>query len=241
MNIVITGASTGIGAETARVLAAGNELFLHYNASSDAARKVASEVESAGGAAHTCQADLRSEAGCQALYDQIAPNTDHVDVLINNAGGLVQRQPCGEFEWSLMEEIFALNTFQAMKVTSLCLPLLQKAEAPVVIFISSVAARSGAPGATIYGACKGALDALTRGLAAELAPKIRVNAVAPGVIETPFHEKVSTPEKMREFREKSALRRNGNAGHIASAIKLLVENDFLTGETIDVNGGMFMR
>ncbi len=241
MNIVITGASTGIGAETARVFAAGNELFLHYNSSEDAVQQVASDVKAAGGRAHMCQADLRSESGCKALYDQIAAATQRIDVLVNNAGGLIRRQPCGEFEWSLMEEIFALNTFQAMMMTSLCLPLLQKAEAPVVVLISSVAARNGAPGATIYGAAKGAVDSLTRGLAAELAPQVRVNAVAPGVIETPFHEKVSTPEKMRQFKEKSALKRNGHAGHIASAIKLIVENDFLTGETIDVNGGMFMR
>ena len=126
-------------------------------------------------------------------------------------------------------------------VTSLCLPLLRRAAAPLVVFITSVAARHGAPSATIYSASKGALDSLTRGLSAELAPDIRVNAVAPGVIETPFHDKVSTPERMKQFAEKAALRRNGRAEHIAKTIRFVVENDFMTGETIDVDGGIHMR
>ena len=129
----------------------------------------------------------------------------------------------------------------AMMMTKLCLPLLEQSSDPSVIFLTSVAARTGAPGATIYGACKGALDSLTRGLAKELAPAIRVNAVAPCVIATPFHEKVSTPEKMKAFAEAAALKRNGQAEHVATAIRLLIENDFMTGETIDINGGMNMR
>jgi 3-oxoacyl-[acyl-carrier protein] reductase len=84
-------------------------------------------------------------------------------------------------------------TWLAFVLHAICLPLLRRASAPLVVFLSSVAARHGAPSATIYGASKGALDSLTRGLAAELAPDIKVNATAPGVIETPFHDKVSTP------------------------------------------------
>jgi len=78
--------------------------------------------------------------------------------------------------------------------------------------------RSGVPSAVIYGACKGAVDSFTRGLANELAPEIRVNAVAPGVIDTPFHEKVSTPEKMKQFKEGIPLKKIGDAIHIAKAI-----------------------
>ena len=77
--------------------------------------------------------------------------------------------------------------------------------------------------------------------AAELAPKIRVNAVAPGVIDTPFHERYSTPKRMEGFRENTPLKRNGKAIHVARAIQFLIENDFITGETIDINGGLFMR
>jgi len=241
MVLLITGASTGIGAETARTLAPRNTVLIHYNASEDAARRVAEDVEKRDGKADLFQADLRTPQGCAALHEAVSKKTDRLDALINNAGGLVRRQPVRELEWSVMTEIFSLNTFSTMMMTTLCVPLLEKAEDPCVINITSIAMRHGAPSATIYGAAKGALDSFTRGAAKELAPKIRVNAVAPGVIATPFHEKVSTPEKMKQFAENTPLGRNGAAAHIAQAIKFILENDFLTGETIDVNGGLFMR
>jgi 3-oxoacyl-[acyl-carrier protein] reductase len=140
-----------------------------------------------------------------------------------------------------MERIFTLNVFSAMMVTRLCLPLLDRSKNPCIVNVSSIAARTGAPGATIYGAAKGAIDSLTRGMAAELAPAIRVNAVAPGVIDTPFHEKMSTPEFMRQSAKRTPLQRNGEAIHVARAIAFLIDNDFVTGETVDVNGGLFMR
>ena len=239
--ILITGASTGIGAETARLLAEGNVIFVHYNASRDGAEQTAAEVQSRGGTAHLVQADLATEPGCDALYSLVSIQTNRLDVLVNNAGGLVERRPVAELEWSLMERIFALNVFSAMMMTRLCLPLLQRGKDPCVVNLSSIAARHGAPSATIYGAAKGAVDTLTRGMAAELAPGIRVNAVAPGVIETPFHEKVSTPERMRAFEAQTPLQRNGQAIHIARAIQFLIDDDFVTGETVDVNGGLYMR
>ena len=239
--ILVTGGSTGIGAETARTLAGGNLLIVHYYSSKDAAEDVAKAVQAAGGEAVTVQADLRTEAGCEEVAACVRSHAEALDVLVNNAGGLIKRQAVDELSWELMSEIFSLNVFSLMKMTSLCVPLLHEAEAPCIVNISSVAARSGAPSATIYGAAKGAVDSFTRGCAKELAPKIRVNAVAPGVIETPFHEKVSTPERMAQFREAAALKRNGVAADIAQAVAFLIENDFATGETIDINGGMYMR
>jgi len=239
--ILITGASTGLGAETARHLAGGNQIFVHYCASGEAAQKVAADVEAKGGTAQAVQADLSKEAGCRSLFEAVAAKTDKLDLLVNNAGGLIKRQTAREFEWRLMEETFALNTFSAMMVTSLFIPMLEKGEDPCIVNISSVAIRHGAPTATIYGASKAALDSFTRGLAKELAPGIRVNAVAPGVIITPFHDKVSSPEQLEAWRNACPLQRNGDPLHIAQAIKFIMENNFLNGETIDVNGGLFMR
>ena len=240
-HILITGASTGIGAETARVLANGNTVFVHYNASGQAAEKVAADVNQAGGEAIVLQADLSAETGCRSLVEGVAAKTDKLDVLVNNAGGLIKRQGVEAYEWRLMEDIFALNTFSTMMVTSLCIPLLQKGDDASIINLTSVAMRHGAPTATIYGASKAALDSFTRGIAKELAPTIRVNAVSPGVIITPFHDKVSTPEQIEAWREANPLQKNGNPGHIAEAIRFLVDNDFINGETIDINGGLFMR
>lgn len=239
--IVITGASTGIGGETARLLAEGNNIFIHYNSSREAAEQTAAEVQERGGTANLIQADLFSEAGCDALYSEVSVRTNRIDVLVNNAGGLVKRQGIGELEWSLMDRVFSLNTFSTMFLSSLFVPLLERGTDSCIVNVTSVAARHGSPTATLYGAAKGAIDSFTRGAAAELAPKIRVNAVAPGVIDTPFHERYSTPARMEKFRADTPLQRNGRAIDVAKAIRFLIENDFITGETIDINGGLFMR
>ncbi|MEX0769204.1 MAG: SDR family oxidoreductase, partial [Balneolaceae bacterium] len=233
--ILITGASTGIGAETARLLATGNEIIVHYNASEEAAKNVASEVERGDGKARLIQADLSGEEGTRALFEFVSSNYDHLDVLVNNAGSLFERREGRDLSWELMEQTFRLNVFSVMTLSSQCIPLLEKGTDPSIINITSIAMRHGAPTATIYGATKGALDSFTRGLAKELAPDIRVNAVAPGVIETPFHERFSTEERMKKFAEATPLKRNGKSEHIATAIRFLIDNDFVTGETVDVN------
>ena len=225
--ILITGASTGLGAATARLLAPQNKIIVHYCSSKEAAEKVAKDIEESGGEAFLIQEDLTSEEACIRLVREVANRYSKLDILINNAGGLIRRQAAQELEWKLMLETFSLNTFSTMKISSLCIPLLKKGEDPNIINISSIAMRNGAPSATIYGACKGAIDSFTRGLAKELAPEIRVNAVAPGVIDTPFHKKVSTPEKMEEFKEVTPIKRIGEAIHIAKTIKYLIENDFI--------------
>ncbi len=239
--ILITGASTGIGAATARHFAAGNEILVHYHASQAAAEDVAAAVAAAGGIAHLIRADLSQESGCRELADFAAARCGRLDVLVNNAGGLIRRCPARQLDWQLMLETFALNTFSAMLTSSLCVGLLEKGRQPCIVNVTSIAIRHGAPTALIYGAAKGALDTFTRGLAKELAPQIRVNAVAPGVIQTPFHQQVTSPEKLAEFQAQTPLKRIGQPEEIAQAIAFLVENPFVTGETLDVNGGLFMR
>ena len=237
--ILITGASTGIGAITARRLAPGNTLILHHNQSPIA--PVAEEVRAMGGMVVTAQADLSTEAGCRALFAAVTDTTEHLDVLVNNAGGLIERHMVDTLRWDLMEQIFALNTFSAMLLTRLCVPLLRKGTSPCVINVTSIAMRHGAPTATIYGASKGALDSFTRGCARELAPVIRVNAVAPGVILTPFHDRYTSPKRLKEMEKDTPLAFHGESDHIAQAVEFLIKNTFVTGETIDVNGGLFMR
>lgn len=239
--ILITGASTGIGAATARFLASGNTILIHYHRSQEAAQGVAADVRAAGGVAHLVQADLSTEQGCRQVADAASETCGRLEVLVNNAGGLIRRCAADQLQWQLMLDIFALNTFSTMMISSLCIPLLEKGTAPCIINLTSIAMRHGAPTATIYGASKGALDVFTRGLAKELAPRIRVNAVAPGVIETPFHDQVTTAERLEQFRTATPLARNGRAEDVAHGIAFLIENQFTTGETLDLNGGLFMR
>ena len=239
--ILLTGASTGIGAETARILAKDNELILIYNSSKEKAMNVATDIEKLGGKVHLIQSNLTSESACNELFKKVSGLVNKLDVLINNAGGLIRRQPVRELKWDLMLETFSLNTFSAMKLTSLCIPLLENGIDPNIINITSVVIRHGGPTAVLYAAAKGALDVATRGFSRELAPKIRVNSVCPGVIDTPFHEKVSTPEQMKSWAEANPLKRNGTPSNISSAIKFIIENDFINGESIDINGGLFIR
>ncbi|HOM16981.1 MAG TPA: SDR family oxidoreductase, partial [Thermoguttaceae bacterium] len=154
--ILITGASTGIGAATAIRLAADNDILLHYCRSEQSAQQTAEQVRQRGGRPSLVQADLATEAGCRALAEMVAQQYGKLDVLVNNAGGLVERCPARQIRWDLLEQVFALNTFSAMYLTSLCIPLLEKGEDPSIVNITSIAIRHGAPTATIYGAAKGA-------------------------------------------------------------------------------------
>jgi len=239
--LLITGASTGIGAATAIEFAQGNLILVHYNSSEESAREVSEKVRSLGGDAEPVRADLTTGEGCRELFRMVSEKTEKLDVLVNNAGGLIRRETVDRVEWESMIEIFSLNTFSTMMMTRLCIPLLKKGKDPCIVNLTSVAMRHGAPTATVYGASKGAVDSYTRGAAKELAPDIRVNAVAPGVITTPFHEKYTTPERMEIFRENTPVKHHGTSEDIARTIRLLVENGYITGETIDVNGGLFMR
>lgn len=239
--ILITGASLGIGAETARQLAPGNTIIVHYNTSRNEAEAVAAEVVQRGGHAQLVQANLLERAGCFKLFEEVSASYDHLDVLINNAGALGKRFLVRDFDWDTMERVFALNVYAVMQLTALCIPLLEKGSSPCIINLTSIAQRTGAPTSTIYGAAKSAIDSFTRGLARELAPQIRVSAVAPGIIETPFHEIATPQERMDAAREQTPLGHHGKPEDVAMAIVMLIANNFITGETIDINGGLFMR
>ena len=128
-----------------------------------------------------------------------------------------------------------------MRLTGLCSGLLEAGNSPCIVNVTSIAMRHGAPSATAYGAAKSAIDSFTRGSAAELAPKIRVNAVAPGIVNTRFHERLTSEAKMKQFKESTPLKRFGAPSDVADTICFLVENEFITGETIDCNGGLYMR
>lgn len=237
--ILITGASTGIGAATALRLARGNRLLLHHHQTP--IDPVAKAVREKGGEAWGLRADLSVESGCRELMSAVREHAESLDVLVNNAGALLERHSVETVRWELMERIFSLNTFSAMLLTRLAVPLLMHGTSPCIVNVTSVAARNGAPTATLYGAAKGALDSFTRGSARELAPRIRVNAVAPGIILTPFHERYTSPERLEAMLANTPLGEHGESEHIADAVAFLIENTFITGETVDVNGGLFMR
>ena len=240
---IVTGASTGIGRAIAMALArAGADVAIHYGSSRKEADETARAVESHGRRAVLVQADFRDptaagkavEAAVQALG---AP----IDILVNNAGSLVGRSAVEEMDAELWQEVIALNLSSVFFATKAALPYL--GDGARIVNVSSVAARhGGGPGAFAYAAAKGGVMTLTRGLAKELVSRnIRVNAIAPGVIETPFHDKFSTPEQLETFRKGIPLGRLGTSEECAGAVLYLVSPlaTYVTGQSIDINGGQW--
>ena len=238
---VVTGGSGGIGSAIARDMARTHTVVVQYRSSRDHAEQVMRDIATIGGVCKIIQADLSTESGCVEFAQVIQESYGGcIDVLVNNAGGIVSRHSVGEITWNLIEQHFALNTYSAIMMSSLLLPCLEKGSDPCIVNITSGAVRTGGMTASLYGAAKSAVDAFTRGMAREVAPQIRVNSIAPGIIDTEFHVGTSS-ERMDQFIASTPLQRVGTPAQVAHVVRFLVENLFITGECVDINGGMLMR
>lgn len=244
--VFISGASTGIGAAAARAFAArGAHVVVHYNSSKEEAEAVAAEVRAAGSKAVTIGADVRDTAAINAAVSKAVEQMGRIDVLINNAGALVKRAPLETVTDELFDEIININARSVVAFTRAVIPVMRGQAGGNIINVTSVAARhGGGPGALIYAASKGFVSTITRGMAKELlADKIRVNAVAPGVIMTPFQERFTTPEQLEGFRKTIPMGRIGEPDECSGAFLYLASDQmsgYVTGQIIDVNGGQYM-
>lgn len=242
---LVTGAGAGIGRAIALALsAAGASVGIHYHTSEDGARETLAEVERLGGAGLLLPADLADEAAATSVVERMAAHFGRLDVLVNNAGAPLRRSSLADCPTDLWLEAFAVNVHSAFYVTRRAIPFLQgSGHGAIVNNLSLSVQTGGAGGAGPYAAAKGALQVMTRTLARELAPGVRVNAIMPGVIETRHHELFSTPERMAEYRKQTPLGRNGRAEEVAQAVLFLASDAgaFVTGALLDVNGGRFLR
>ena len=241
---VVTGAGRGIGKAIAEALAeSGAEVLVHYNRSKLAAEKVAEGINSSGGKAWTVGADLTMSQGAERLLKAAADRWGAIDILVNNSGGLVRRTNIEDFTDELIETVLRVNIHTALYCSRAAIPLLRKAEGSCIVSVGSMGAHTGGGGGgSLYCTTKGAIHTLTRGLAMELAPEIRVNAVAPGVINTDFHRIHSTKEKLEAVVKGTPLKRLGEAEDIAGAVVFLcgAGASFITGEVIEINGGFWV-
>ena len=244
--VLITGASTGIGAALARAFAAQGALVgLHYNASVAAAEALAAEIEAGQGRVRLIRADVSTGAGARSAVDQAVAAFGRLDGLINNAGGMVRRVPYAEASEQDYVEIMDLNARSVIVASQAAIAPIKAAGGGFIINTSSVAARNGASGgAGLYGSSKAFVHNVTRGMAKELIPfGIRVNAVAPGVIETPFHERYSTPAQMAAMLATVPQGRLGTPEDCVGAFLFLASaalSPYIIGQVIEVNGGQLM-
>jgi 3-oxoacyl-[acyl-carrier protein] reductase len=244
--VLITGASTGIGAALARAFAAQGALVgLHYNASVAAAEALAAEIEAGQGRVRLIWADVSTGAGARSAVDQALAAFGRLDGLINNAGGMVRRVPYAEVSEQDYDEIMDLNARSVIVASQAAIAPLKAAGGGFIINTTSIAARNGASGgAGMYGSSKAFVHNVTRGMAKELIPfGIRVNAVAPGVIETPFHERYSTPAQMAAMLATVPQGRLGTPDDCVGAFLFLASaalSPYIIGQVIEVNGGQLM-
>jgi 3-oxoacyl-[acyl-carrier protein] reductase len=244
--VVVTGASTGIGAAIARAFAAcGSTVAVHYNRSAEAAEAVVAEITGMGGRAFAEAADLSQPGSAAPLVQRIAERAGRLDVLINNAGHLIERKPASDTDDDLYRRLIDLNLTSVFECCRAARPLLRDSGGGAIINTTSIAARmGGGPGAGIYAAAKAAVSTLTRALARELAPeRIRVNSVSPGFIRTPLHDRLTSPDAMDAAERSIPLGRIGTPDDCAGAYLFLASDrlsGYVTGQVIEVNGGLLM-
>ena len=243
---LVTGGASGIGRAISLELAnMGATLIIHYHRSKEPAESLAAQIHSSGGKAEVVQADLTEEAGVQALTDFVIERWDNLDVLVNNAGDLVGRHRLEEVQMDFYRKVVAVNLDSNVLVTRAMIPLLKKSGSASIVNLASLAGRKGGHGGSaIYSMTKGAILTLTRALSTELAPYgIRVNAVAPGfILGSAFHAIHTSEESKQATIRDIPLKRAGTCEDVARAVAFLASeyDGFITGATLDINGGVYM-
>ena len=236
---IVTGAGRDIGRACAMRLAKeGANVALSYHASSAGAEAAVAEIKAAGGQAIAVQADLNNPDEAANLVAKTVEAFGSVEILVNNSGGLVERKTVSEMSLDHWNHVMSLNCTSTFLMVQACLPHMK---AGTIVNIASQAGRDGGgPGAIPYATSKGAVMTMTRGLAKELGPDIRVNALCPGMVDTDFHNIFTKPEVRTHVANASPVKREGSPDDIASAVYFLASDQsaFMTGANVDINGGM---
>jgi 3-oxoacyl-[acyl-carrier protein] reductase len=243
--VLITGGSTGIGAAVARGFAQqGAVVAIGYQASEKQAQALAAEIKAAGGEALAVKGDVADPKASAQIVTETTARFGRLDGLINNAGLMLGRVNSLEASDEHVQAVIDLNARSVISMTRAALPWLER-QGGFVINTTSIAARNGgAAGAMLYAAAKGFVSTITRGHAKELiGKKIRVNAVSPGVITTPFHERYSTADGLEAIRRTIPAARLGAAEDCVGAYLFLASealSGYIVGQIIEVNGGQLM-
>jgi 3-oxoacyl-[acyl-carrier protein] reductase len=243
--VLVTGASTGIGAAAAMAFGRqGARVAVHFHRSRDAADAIVRQIQAVQGEAILVQGNLVERSVPEEVVNTAADRLGGLDVLVNNAGAIVRRAPFASIDEALIDEVFDLNVRSVIRVTQTAVPHLEAASNASIVNVGSIAgANGGGPGSAMYASSKAFIHNLTRHLAGDLAPRgIRVNAIAPGVVKTPFHD-ATPPERMEAMRKSVLLGRIGQPEECAGAILFFASNaasGYITGQILHINGGQLM-
>ena len=242
---LITGASSGIGRAAAEAMAReGARVAVNFCKNQVGAEQAVKGILKAGCDAFAFRADVSQAAEVESMVSAVRRRWGHLDILVNNAGDLLARRTLAEMTEDYWDRIMAINLKSAFLCVKVVWEEMVKRRDGCIINVTSIAARNGGgPGTTAYAAAKGGMLTFTKALAKELAPRgVRVNAVAPGVIATPFHERYSPGEIFQRFIPNIPMGRAGTSADVAEVIVFLASPAarYLAGETIEVNGGMWM-
>ena len=244
---LVTGAGAGIGRAIARQLAAeGADVALHYYRSREGAEETAKAICSEGRRAVVIGGDLTIRADAERVVAEAAERLGGLDVLVNNAGDLIERRTLADMDDDLWRRIFDVNVTSTFFCTQAAARLMVPQKRGAIVNLSSLAAHNGGgAGAFAYATGKAAILGFTRGVAKELAPHgIRVNAVAPGLIgDTAFHGRFTAEDTFKTLAKGIPLGRAGTPDEVARAVSFLASDAsaFLVGEIIEINGGAWFR
>ena len=244
---LVTGGGAGLGRACALTLGRrGARVAVHYMKSREGADDVVEALKAAGTEAAAFQADLTKADEVKALVEAVTARFETIDILVNNAGDLIARQPLLSMSEEFFRSVMDVNLTSAFLMSRAVGPAMVARRSGTIINMSSLAAwNGGGPGAGAYATSKGAIVSLTKALAKEMSPHgIRVNCVAPGLIgETAFHGRFTAPDAFANAAKGVLLGRAGTPDEVATVVAFLASSDasFLTGETIEINGGMNMR
>lgn len=243
--VLVTGASSGIGRATAMEFAkAGARVAVHFNESKEDAHDVVNSIGASRAAGMGVCGDVSKQGDVRRIVQEVVAEFGTIDILVNNAGTLLQRKGIEELDTNLWNRVVEVNLTSVLLVSREVAPIMKAKRYGRIINCSSVSARTGGSfGTAHYSAAKAGVLALTRNMARELAPfDIRVNAVSPGIIDTRFHKRFTSPEDFETASKSVPLKRPGSAEECAWPILFLASDfaGYIIGETLEVNGGLLM-